>query len=209
MLRAIAIYEYNNEDESFKSIDVAVKPGTLFFPNNALSDFEQTTLPKLQENGRLMSGDKMFDDKCGEEFYYLQWIPERTHLLVVISERELFEMEPHYLLINVNHVDVRSERVRTTLNDILRNPLGYTGRDLITHSLLEDVGELKALAINTKNLVMERGERVETLAEKSERLYVSSVEFQNRAEELKNSFSCCGGVRNSIKTATDKLRIVK
>lgn len=209
MLRAIAVYEYNDEAEEFKPIKTAIKPGTLFFPNHTLSDFENTTLPKLKENDRLMSGYKMFDDKCDQEFYYVQWIPERKHLLVAISERELFDAEPRYLLININHADVRSDKVKTTLTDILRNPIGYTGRDIFTQAILHDVNDVKAIAINTINMLLERGERVQTLVEKSERLYVSSVEFQGRAEELKNSFSCCGNAKNTIKTAANKLRIVK
>lgn len=207
MLRAIAIYE-RKEDGAFVQVQAVQKPGTLFFPNNDLRNFEQTMLPKLAHNAELLSGEKMFSDKCNEEFYYADWIPERNRLLVVISERELFDVEPRYLLININHVDQRADKVDTTLQDILRNPLGYTGRDIFTQALMRNVEDLKVVVLNTKNVLLERGEKIENLNEQAERLFASSVEFRERSQELKDSYTCCGGVKNYVKDTTDKLRVV-
>lgn len=207
MLRAIAIYD-RKDDGEFDQVQAAQKPGSLFFSNTALSDFKKTILPQLVKDEKLFSGEKMFSNKCEEGFYYADWIPETNHLLVVISERELFDVEPRYLLINVNHVDQRSDKVATTLLDILRNPLGYTGRDILTEALKRNVDDLKVEVINTKNILLERGSKIENLNEQSERLFASSVEFRERSEELKDSYTCCGGVKNYVKESTDKLRIV-
>lgn len=210
MLRAIAIYERDEEDGSFTLIKSAKKePDTLFFKNTVISDFEKMSLQKMMGKDEFLSSDGIMADKSNQEYYYMQWIPERRHLLVVMSARVLDKSEACYLLININHVDVRSDKVKTTLNDIVVNPIGYTGRDIFTQAILQNVNDLKVVAINTKNLVMERGVRIQTLDEKSEDLFASSVEFKERAEELKNSYTCCGGVKNAINNTANKMRIVK
>lgn len=207
MLRAIAIYQLN--DEGFVRDKAEIKPGTYFNPNEALTNFEKETLPKFVDDQKLLAETSMYSDKSKDgEFYYLQWLPERNRLLLIISQKELFEKEPRYLLINVNHVDQRGDKVKTTLKDILVNPMGYTGMDLLTHAVRKDVEELKVVVLNARNTLLERGEKVETLEAQSARLFTASKEFRDRSEELKNSFTCCGGVQNTVNEAVEKIRVI-
>jgi hypothetical protein len=112
-------------------------------------------------------------------------------MCVVVSERKLYSPEPAFLLKNVYNVDQRYDLVKTSLEDIICNPQGYTGRDLQTRAILLDLKKTKATAQGVMESLIARGELLEDIDLKADKLATATDTFKLKAETL-NKSSCLG-----------------
>jgi hypothetical protein len=194
MLRAVAIYELSEEDQQFKLVKFA-KARQGFFAANDLETFEAKTLPEITRD---LSAEKLYNKKIDDGFHYASWTPETRHLHVAISSRELTELAPYYLLINVRHVDERGEKLRATLDDIRLNYIGYIEHDILIKGTQDQLAAVRAQLLKNMEAALRRGELLENLEAKTEDLTESSKKFKLQATELKNSYTCCGGVKSAL-----------
>ncbi|HTM64077.1 MAG TPA: hypothetical protein VL360_06205 [Gammaproteobacteria bacterium] len=193
MLRAIAVYEWDRQTGNFNRICEVEKPGSVFAPNHDLAYFDGNSLPELRTKAGLLSGEKIFSDLSVTEsvYYYARFVPDTNHLHVLISRKELHDLEPYYLLVNVNHAE--QGKVSFKLTEILRNPIGYTGRDMLPGEVLQKIEKVKVEALNAKAALDERGEKVETAQQRSEVLFGKSLRALDNANRVNDEMSCCGG----------------
>lgn len=207
MLRAIAIYERNEQDGTFTRKEAVEKPGTFFIPNRDLKYFESFTLHQLNNNEEILSGEVMFTakrepvkgflsvfyDANDTEYYYGKYIPETNHLLILISKNPLLDLEPHFLLINTNHAD-QGRLGSDSITTILRNPIGYIAKDRLPDVVRQGIEKAKMIAIKAKAAAGMRGEAVSEAQDKTEMLYQKSDTFKLSAKDIDVGYTCCGGV---------------
>lgn len=207
MLRAIAIYERNEQDGTFTRKDAVEKPGTFFIPNRDLKYFETFTLHQLNNNQEILSGEVMFTakrepvqgflsifyDANDTEYYYGKYIPETNHLLILISKKPLMGVEPHYLIINTDHVDQKLLG-DITFSNIIQNPIGYTGKDRLPDIVRKEIEKTKVIALKAKAAAGMRGEQINELQDKTEMLYQKSDTFKLDSQKVETHYDCCGGV---------------
>lgn len=207
MLRAIAIYERNEQDGTFTRKEAVEKPGTFFIPNRDLKYFESFTLHQLNNNEEILSGEVMFTSKRepvkgflsmfydanDTEYYYGKYIPETNHLLILISKNPLLGVEPHYLIINTNHVD-QNRLGNTSLATIIQNPIGYLGKDRLPDIVRQGIEKTKMIALKAKAAAGMRGDAINEAQEKTEMLYQKSEPFKLNTKDIDVGYTCCGGV---------------
>tara|TARA_R110000868_G_scaffold116452_4_gene310060 strand:- start:233 stop:829 length:597 start_codon:yes stop_codon:yes gene_type:complete len=196
-LRAVAVYEKNKDDQYMpvKSASDSI------YKKSYLRTFEQDSLPAILDQ---LASNQLYANQSGRYFHYAKYNADTGHICVLVSERELHDVEPHYLLINVNHVDQRSRVVNTSLDDIVKNPLNYTGKDIQLGGVKEQVAATKVVLLKTVEGVLERGERLEILEEHTVRLVASSEEFRKSATALNSG--CCGQYVPSVSSITNKFK---
>ncbi len=193
MLRLVGIYELNPEENSFQVVQVSKPKG--FFQTREQEVFEEKILPEIMKD---LSSGKVYNKPLDSCFHYARWTPATRHLHVVISTRELTEAAPYYLLTNVRHVDERPKKVRATLEDIRLNYIGYIENDILIQDTKDELKAVKAQLIKNVEAALRRGELLENLETKTEDLTESSKKFKLQATELKNSYTCCGGVKSAF-----------
>lgn len=207
MLRAIAIYDRNEQDGTFTRKEAAEKPGTFLIPNRDLKYFESFVLHQCNNNQDLLSGDviftskrepvkgilSMFYDANDTEYYYGQYIPEEKYLIILISTRELFDKDSDMLFRNVNNI-YQNRIPNTTLATILTNPIGGLGRDMLLHETRKNIAETKKIALKAKAAAEVRGEEIQTLSNNADDIFDKSQTFKLRTKDLEPSYTCCGGV---------------
>lgn len=172
-------------------------------------------------------------NKFDDHHYYFQLNSATKHVLVVVSENKLNHIEANMLLANINFVDQESMKlgkdgdvntgcteqdmqkayVEPKLLEIKTNPVGYNSRGTRFNTykidkVREEMVKVKDQMKKNIELVLERGEKIEELVQQSALLAESSRQFRRGAEDLRDSMTCCGGVRTSIRHAGQKLRII-
>lgn len=192
MLRAVAVYEFNDEENKFSLIKSSkIKSG--FFAPRDLEQFEENILPIITKN---LVPDKIYNKPFASNFHYAKWTPETKHLQVVIASRELKETAPGWLLINVRHVD--EETVKATLDDIRVNYIGYIADDILIKRRKDQVAAVKAELIKNMEAALLRGQILEQLEPEALDLKENSIKLGAEATDLKNSYTCCGGARSML-----------
>lgn len=161
--------------------------------DNALHEEDELTKSKFYTT---MEPNQVHRLKTSDEYNYLYKIViKSTNTIFAISSR--YELEPHekaFLFKNMEHILIRPDRVKATLDDIIANPQGFTGSDKSRSGdiLIDQTrDEMKAvIAVMQKNidLVIKRGEDLENLKDKAIELNKHAISFEKEAKKLN---SCC------------------
>lgn len=194
MLRAIATYaspsmESTTKPKILKSAQQDKQ--TLLFASNQLSNFEENTLPKILNKLRMLNEDSR---TYSEEFYskdeyqYVTKMPWDNFFMVICSQKKLTPSEVGYLFINIRHAQVRSELVKLTLNDIILNPIGYTGKDRQLGQILADTEQLKYTIMEALDKALQNKDKLDELVLKTEELKINSIQFNRQTKKLNR---CC------------------
>lgn len=196
MLTAIAIYQFDSHEGSQKKTKIAfAQKAPLFgfglFEMNELGVLETKTLPLVSSYEKDALEFIHFEQRESGEHHYVKRITHdnQTYLFTMVSRKKLDEIEARYLFINMWHAFKRGTTAQITLQNIINNPLGYTGRDCLLETTKQAVADLKQEMLNTLDIVIERGEQLETLRDKTIKLEETSKLFEDEAKKLNSG--CC------------------
>lgn len=136
-------------------------------------------------------------------YYYFKRVHdgESDRLLVMNSKSPLGKKEMAYLFVNINHIDVGHEAITDTLDDIVKNPLGYTGKDLLVNSVRRGVDQTKGVMLDNVDKMLDRGEKLEVLVSQTAELARSSQAFLENSKQLRENQQCCSGLRTTTRHA--------
>lgn len=180
MLNAIAIYNLNDGSR----VKYAQVSQSRLFPINDLENLEKNTLPKAREEIR----DKTLFFSSDGEYHYFRRLKKDETVMAICSKKRLDREEVNYLFRNIEHIQVRPDIVKTSLQDIIRNPLGYTGRDLQLGRIQAELDEVKEITLKNIEGLIERSERLEDLEVKSDLILLNSKKYKEDAAKLNR---CC------------------
>lgn len=187
-LYAIGIYAPLYEDNrEAKKIKVVQKSKSSFFNTDDLKELETSSFPKLNQSFRnnVVYG---FESK-NEHHYFLQSSTrEGERLFAICSRTQLDEKELSGLFKNIIRA-YQEPKGDLTLENILDNPLGYLkARDPKLDQIQESLDDIKLVMHKNFDLVIQRGERLESLKEKAIKLEADAKGFEKKSKDLNR---CC------------------
>lgn len=176
MLYAIAVYRLNgNKLEKKQSAVIREQSGALF-AYNPLQNLEKTSLPAALKQG--MKETEIYHFEVGNEHHYLQHA-QNDHIRALVSRKKLDDNEVRYLFHNSKYV---------SLDKIMQNPLGYTGRDASCEPVQEKLESLRRDLLMVVDRALDRGEKLENLKDKALELKDTSTSFHDQTKKLS---PCC------------------
>lgn len=184
MIIAIAIYTIKQQNKPQK-IKYAQQEKGILFSTNQLETLEKSTLPKILSDA---GGNNIYHFNADGEHHYVKKLLIENMVIAIVSKKQLQPIELNYLFINIDHVRLRQERVKVSLDDIVMNPFGYIGKDLLVASISQNIAETKQELFNMRDQIIERGEKIEALEKKTIELCEASKQFQVNAKKLNK---CC------------------
>lgn len=180
----IAIYDRSDSGE-FKRINVAQQSKGMFVKND-METLEKKTLPNLSSPATAGFHYAVKEGEHSREYHYVEF--RKGIAIAICSRTKLEAKEIPNLFNNIHHAHVRPIIVKTTLEQILNNPIGYIGRDLQMGRITDETAKVKAVMLDNIEKALARGESLEILEEKSIRLQENALKFNRKAEKLN---SCC------------------
>lgn len=200
-LRAIATYDYEDDDNPRLT---ERKSAYERWAGSKLTAFERQHLKEFidQKDHIILPLNTYFQyEQSQGNYYYFKRIHdgESDRLLVMNSKTPLGEKEMAYLFVNINHIDVGHKEITDTLDDILKNPLGYTGKDLLVKSVRRGVDQTKDVMLDNVDKLLDRGEKLEVLVSQTAELARSSQAFLENAKQLRENQQCCSGLRTATR----------
>ena len=89
----------------------------------------------------------------------------------------------------MQHILIRPDTVKASLDDIIANPQAFTGKDILIGRIQGGNKEIIAIMQKNIDMVIKRGEDLENLKEKAIHLNESAINFEDKAKKLN---TCCG-----------------
>lgn len=206
-LRAIATYDYA---DGHPPLLVERKSAATGYSTRILTDFENKYLSEFMagtEHAELPSDKRFMYEVSSGNYYYFKRIATAgdDRLLVMQSKSKIDEKELAYLLININHIDEGRNAVRETLDDVLKNPLNFIGRDILVNSVRGGLEQTKAVLLDDVGKLLRRGEKLEVLVAKTAELERQSQVFLENSKQLREQQQCCSGTRTFFRHAGEKM----
>lgn len=189
MIYAITIYNLAPKLDNicFQKVLYASESNiTDLFRYSPFKQLDEVTLPLFISADRQLY--KIYDIEAKKEFHYFQKIAGNI-VIAVSTKNALDPLERVNLFKNIEHVYLRSKKLKITLDDIIKNPMGYTGRDILIGYLQKNVDLAMQEACLAIEKLDERGENLDDLVIKAENLKVLTDVF---VEETVALNSCCG-----------------
>jgi len=189
MLRAMGIYTQDEltEEKGLKKFKFAQKDKGLFFQDNQLENIDTILLKSSFYS--TMEANKVYLDVFNNEYQYLYRSSTTHAVFAIISKTQLDPTEKAFLFKNMEHILIRPDRVKITLDDIVVNPLNFTGRDLLIGRVQDGMQDVIAIMQKNIDMVIARGERLEDLKMKAIKLDEDATRVEIKAKKLN---ACCG-----------------
>lgn len=191
MLNAIVIYDNSNKADKGnpKKLKHACQKSRGLFGGDDLENLNKAAQSIMIEG---IGQNQIYQFKVENEYQYFKQFKSdnQYNVLIAISSRKAIDNnELCYLFNNILHVHIRSEKVKTTLDNIIINPFGYTGKDLLIGTIEKTIAETKVQAVEMLETLHGRTLKLKDLEEKTHELNLASKEFVKRTEKMN---SCCG-----------------
>lgn len=167
-------------------------------PINQLENVDQELLysDRYQEMGE--NTYRRFNIEGEREFNYILNSSNPKCVIAISSYRKLERPEKGFLFKNIAHVLLRPKAVNTTLDEIVRIPLNYIGRnikevkyvskDLLIDRVDQELDEVMKKMYENIEKALLRGESLEQLQSKALILDDHAVVFDKKAHDLNR---CC------------------
>lgn len=182
LLRAIGVYHIT-EDKRIIEENSAEKSNY----GGELKEFEMKIFPKISAD--IFAGKINFENQ--EPYIYTVVEPKKNLLCVLVTSRKLDGLERAFLVKNIICVHMAPASVDASLQDILRNPLGYIASEVkfkkIDDELLRAIEEMKG---NIDPLI-ERGDKLTVLVETTDDIKRDSNVLKLKAIEIRARGTCC------------------
>lgn len=192
MLNAIGVYvqDITKEDFKLKKTKFAQqdKSGFLFY-SNQLENIDSVLFKSAFPSA--MQPKKVYPIESKNEYCYLYFSTKTNAFLAISSKKPLDPIEQRYLFNNIEHIVKTDSKVKLTLEDIIANPLRFTGRDLLIGRINDIVGkEIPAIMLDNIDKVLQRGEKIEDTLDKTDHLVGSSIHLDDGLKR-KYKKTCC------------------
>src|SRR6185437_7162688 len=131
MLSGLGIYTEDelSEEKGLKKFKFAQKDKSIFFQDNQLESIDDILLKSPFYS--TMEPNKVYMEVLNNEYHYLYQPSKTDAVFAIISRTQLDPTEKAFLFKNMEHILLRPDRVKTTLDDIIANPFNFIGRDLL------------------------------------------------------------------------------
>lgn len=185
-LRAVAIYNSPNDTKPTKPTVLRraqQEKSISLYSRSQLGDFETYTIPKLPNIFEL---DRIYKNCIDNEWHYVKKIPGDSFFMVLCSKGEITPHELHYLFINLRHAHVRPDFVN--INNMVSNPLEFTGKDRHIVKIQEDIDSLQQTMTRNIDAALSNRDKIENLVSKTEQLQADSLKFNRQSKKLNR---CC------------------
>lgn len=201
MLHALAIYIQKDTGllkEQSAQQDEDAPSGSMFFkpkekPVTQLEVIEKS-LHKEDKDTHLkfyetMEFDVTYEDERARSFDFVRKTKTKlgNAIFAISSKYDLEPVVKAFFFKNMEHILLRPE-LGASLDDILANPQGFIGMDLLIGRIHDKNKEIIAGMLKNFELVIKRGEDLEKLKEKAINLNESAIDFERGAKKLN---SCC------------------
>lgn len=188
MLYAIGIYtpDTSGSDVLMQKVKYAQQDKGLF-SSNQLENVDKILLKSSFYS--TMESNKIYKFETADEFNYLYKPRSKEAVLAISSRKNLDPSEKSFLFKNIEHILIRPDSIKVTLDDIIKNPLGFTGNDILIGRVQENLEEVIAVMHDNIDKVILRGENLEILQQKASHLDESAIKFE--AQVRKMNSSCC------------------
>jgi len=155
---------------------------------NPLDTFDKEVTKKIDLEVLKKSSCKHFYED--QKHIYVRHLSHenKDHVIVLMTRKELDLVEAKNLFINATHAFIRPQKVNVTFQSILANPYGYTGKDCLPETLKNELAQNIVILQKDLDLLIERGEALENLHDKTIRLDQSAAELAKKAQNLNR---CC------------------
>ena len=183
MLIAITIYQMNPTTGLFQKIK-STQSRQGFFYENPLEYVEANYLPHLSSSSLKQTIYSFEQDKY---YYYIKALSEKPVIAVMMSKKMLDNSELMYLFSNIKTIYTKPT-INHSLNDIVMNPFGYTGKDILISEASTRLAETKDIAIESINTLLSRNELLEDLQSKTDQFVIDTGDFRDEAKKLRR---CC------------------
>jgi len=186
MLNAIGIYQIDpySKPFAFQKIMFAQADKSYFFQRNQLEKIEKQSFLKLAGS---LATDRFYCSQVDNEYHYIKMSADNI-AIAVSSRKELEKSEIAYLFANIRHIYMRNQNINQTLDNVIINPFGFTGKDLLISHTQQNLDELKLELFDVLGKVLDRGNALEELQPKVIKLNEASNKFRQAAERQR---SCC------------------
>lgn len=179
-LYAIAIYHANGVNKPYLHKVATAKNQSFFTLNRPLDTFEKSTLLEVCKG---IDPDTIYHAVVNKEHHYVQHATN-DHIRVIISANELTHNEQGYLFHNSKHV---------ALDKILQTPTDYIGKDYSpfkakVDEIKDKLEQTRYKLLENIDLVLQRGDSLSELEDRSVELEVESEKFIDQAKKLN---PCC------------------
>ena len=200
MLRAIAIYIKDDAGPNagkLRKVQSAEQGGLSALSTNSLFSPSESYLKNIDklvlesDFYRTMRSGLLYKFTPAEgEVDFIYQPTSQKIVIAICSRKRLDPSEKVYLFKNIEHIYRNPNGVQATLNDIINNPLGYTGRDILTGRIKEEFEELKKVMTNNIEIAINMSENIDSLKDKTVDLSDKAVTFNRGAKGL-NSYCGC------------------
>lgn len=185
MLNAIVIYDgaERAKTDKAKKLKCVCKRSSAIFADNEYAGLDASVMnlpEKLLEN-------RMHSFTTDTEYHYFMK-SQSGHIIALSSKKKITTNELTHLFLNINYILVKPDIVKVSLENVLINPFGYTGRDILAGKVEAEIDGIKQIMWNNLEKVMDRGQRLEELQAKTLVLEQTSIDFVNRTKKLN---ACC------------------
>lgn len=127
------------------------------------------------------------------EFHYFKQESKANYFIAFVTNKRLDLSEMHFLIKNIKYLYEKNPKY---LYEIIRNPFGYTGRSVentkTTDEKIEAIQQtqevIKEEMGKNIDLVIQRGEHIDSLILKTDDLVINSERFRDESKKLN---SCC------------------
>lgn len=156
-----------------------------YFAGHSLRNFESHTLAKFNAE---TDTTHVHHFRNNNEHYYVMLLPGANNLISIVSKSVLHPKEVGYLFLNIQHIYRTNEAVNQNLQKIINNPLEFMNMDMLIAKTQQSLDDLLVLLRNIEDKILERGDRLELLSDKTFTLNLDSKEFKTKSEDLNR---CC------------------
>ncbi len=187
-LYALGIYPYDSFTGQIKE-KIFVQRETLNPETpTQLSDLESKLLPK--KSALSLVANRLYYNDDVIECQFLQRLEHTNIILAVVSRNKIKDKEDLKLIImilnNITNIYLKQSKYGFTLKDLLYNPL--LKEDLIVDKINRTNEEVKDVMIENLKILIERGENLDDLLEKTHHLKEDTIKLEDGAKKLN---TCC------------------
>jgi len=189
MINAIGIYEFQGNDihgRDFVRVDMVPKDKGTFFSGNRLEGIEELLMDdELIAKTKPQKINFIFHKY---EYIYLHEVQNKNIFIGISTKSPLDSSEAYYLIRNLEHIVLRKDKVKYTLDNIFMNPLGFTNTDILLGRIKAELSDVINIMRSNIEKAILRNENLDQLQDKAIRLHENSLVFKDEAKKLN---TCC------------------
>jgi len=186
MLYALGIYTYHKETGKINLIHLAQKDKPEPNVPNQLYDLEKHF---LSGSAFELKPDRIAFNEAIIEYQYVRRDTKYEVILAIVSRDWMDLPEVKRLFINMIHIHRKENNPSITLQSLIENPL--LQEELVVNKINKTNQETKEMIIENLDILLDRGESLDKLVEKSKNLHTDAVKLESGAKKASRCHYNC------------------